>query len=303
MSRDFLTGINDALAILDRCVLDKETIMRLTRRVKDQTILAFCRQHPRLQRWHANNPRDDMIMVVRTSLAGCRINMHILSLLQKYLPSKTDFLPTSDFYRQTPWAEYYDRNNCYAYAIDDFSIMKRRKSVPGDENRSVNLRDCADMISRLQSALHSRHIKPVLGDPNDVNPLHPKRYMMRMDIAEDVDYHFYRDSNHRLVRVDLSDTNAYTKLSEQFKVPVEFIACVNSSVPREEGTSVLLCVPLIMAMFQKNGYAKGPRDRDACGKVMAVGTPICQNYGRDLNYKVACGYYTLDRQPIRVFRK
>lgn len=310
---DNLGRINEQLASIDRCVLDEATIQRLTKQVNDQDISQFIKHNARLAHWQNVHPRDNIATYVRQALARCRLQMYIQMLLERYLSDKRTYIvPTSDFHRQTPWSDFSDRNNCYAYAIDDFSILKRDKSAPGDRARPVDLNSCADMITRLRQTLHDRRIQAIKCNPQDVNPLHPRRYMMRMDIAQNTDFHFYRENKHRLVRVEWKDgmtwQNVLHTLASKYDIPVVFLECVNKDIIKcqqlNKQSSVLVCVPMCLMMYQKNGYAPyGPRNYDACGKRMEVGTPLCQNYGQGLNYKLPCGYYTLDRQPMRIFSK
>lgn len=297
----FLSEVNSFLCKLDQSTLSPEVAQRLTRHVSDTVIMRYAAANARISRWANKHPRHDIVSLIRESLANCRIFMSVYNLANTLLSDHVHVVPPSDFYRYTPWAETFDRNNCYAFAIDDFSVDQRPKSGPGDAS-PVLLNDCKDMMRRLSESLSHRRIRRVDGDPMDVNPFHARRYLIRMDVAEEVDFHFYKEAMHKLVRVD--GTPNYVQLSREYKVPVEFLVCANKPLcsvqmpPR----SVLVCIPLCFAMYQKNGYAlSGPKEVDACGAAMRLNSRICQNYGDGLNYKLACGFYTLNRQPTRLF--
>jgi hypothetical protein len=179
-------------------------------------------------------------------------------------------------------------NNCYAYALDYYKNSGHSKLQPGDlagVGGSVNLRNCADLITRaLADAAAMGWSLRYLGSKDP--PCCKGSYKIVAVVAPNEDFHWYRYHDDVLYRVKTRRT--ISQLAEEFGVPTKNVEAPRGLV--KTGDVVLIRGAGVWS--HKQGFsADGPLLRDACGRLIKDPRKACRSYGSGLDYTEVCGAF------------
>jgi len=176
-------------------------------------------------------------------------------------------------------------NNCYSWAIGQYSNSGETKLQPGNLSQSPG-----DLDLKSCSAIRLRTLADLKGKAYLENPEKPCRqgyYKVMAFLAKDNDYHWYKQHKDAVVRMTdkMRDLAALARA-----LGVSPKQLVSPSAAPKPGDVVLVKDAGVWS--HKQGFATPPLLRDACGKVITDPRRACRDYG-SLNYTEHCGSFCI----------
>ena len=172
-------------------------------------------------------------------------------------------------------------NNCYAWALDEYRNSGGIKLQPGNlsqQTTHMSSTSCAFLKDRAMDDNRPRGIKAVAAMARC-----PKGfYKIMAFIAKGKDYHWYKQHNDVVYRVQKGDT--LRSIALEFGVPMSSI----TSATKRPRVGDLAYIRDARVFSHKQGFATGPLLRDASGRVIPDPRIANRNYGF-FDYKRFCG--------------
>lgn len=179
-------------------------------------------------------------------------------------------------------------NNCYAYAFEDFSHHRERKSVPGNRSdlkyERIDFKDCEDVQTRLIIDNRDR-LYPV--DAREKCGRGSYKVMMFVSSKDRGDFHFYK--HHKNVWHTVTQADTIVGIAGFYQIPIANVVRANrGSHELVPGTRLYLKDANVFS--HKRGWATGALLTDACDRVIKDPRRACRAYA-GVNYAHNCGTY------------
>lgn len=190
-------------------------------------------------------------------------------------------------------------NNCYSYAMNNFSADRPVKAVPGDRsgyNHDLDYKSCKNIHMRLLS-----------DNPDSIYPEKPEnsciagfsKIMMfvgeRETNAAYGDFHFYK--HHKDIEYEVQDQDTIESIAKFLETDVESVIKANNNKTTLQTGSLLMFKNYSTKdgsslWSHKLGWATGALLTDACGKVIKDPRLSCRKFST-IDYKKYCGAYCI----------
>jgi hypothetical protein len=212
----------------------------------------------------------------------------------------TKTLPTSGYepvFMEIPWGtpKGIVNNNCYSFALDDYSESRPIKAVPGDVagvDPPFDHLTCTELKRRV-----------LADNPGAVYSERPSKtcrkgyYKVQMFIdsrdPDFADFHWYRQ--HRDVLYTIKPGDTLESIAKFFGRSVAYIRKHNPAISRATKN---LFLPRVNVWAHKLGHATGPLLQDSCGKAIKDPRKACRSYDSH-TYNTYCSSYCVKRGAAR----
>jgi hypothetical protein len=176
-------------------------------------------------------------------------------------------------------------NNCYSWAIDDYTNTGAHKLQPGNLSRAngeLDLGSCDAVVSRAVADLTARKKGYFQRDP--AAPCKNGYYKIMAFLAKDNDFHWYKQHRDALVTWPRG-VRTVGELAARLGVDASQVY-TPTHAPKP-GDRVLIKNAGLWS--HKQGFATGPLLKDACGQAISDPRAACRTYSKELDYKDFCG--------------
>ena len=190
-------------------------------------------------------------------------------------------------------------NNCYSYAMNNFSADRPVKAVPGDRsgyNHDLDYKTCKNIQQRLLN-----------DNPDSIYPEKPgnaciqgfSKIMMfvgeRDTNAAYGDFHFYK--HHKDIDYEVQPIDTIESISRFFQTTMETVMKANGNRADLKPGKVLKLKNFTTKeghtlWSHKLGWATGALLTDACGKVITDPRQSCRKFST-IDYTKYCGTYCI----------
>jgi hypothetical protein len=190
-------------------------------------------------------------------------------------------------------------NNCYSYAMNNFSANRPRKAVPGDRSgydHDLDYKSCRQIKERL-----------LQDNPDSIYPEKPEnlcrpgfsKIMMfvgeREIKAAYGDFHFYK--HHKDIEYEVQPGDDADKVAAFLQTTRDTVVAANGGKPALAPGSTLVfkdfrTINGESLWSHKLGWATGALLTDACGKVITDPRLSCRKFST-IDYKKYCGTYCI----------
>jgi hypothetical protein len=189
-------------------------------------------------------------------------------------------------------------NNCYSYAMNNFSADRPRKAVPGDRsgyNHDLDYKTCRKIKERL-----------LQDNPDSIYPEKPEnkcrpgfsKIMMVVGERDSMnsygDFHFYK--HHKDIEYEVKPDDTIEKIAAFLQTTPDVVIEAAGGSPLKPGRIIIFkdfrTISGDTLWSHKLGWATGALLTDGCGKIITDPRQSCRKFST-IDYTKYCGTYCI----------